>query len=122
MQEPPARPARGPNGYAVPTDKDALLAWADAEKRLEDARCYWLATSNPDGSPNVRPLWGVWVERCFYFDGHPHTRWARNLSRDPRASLHLESATQVVIVDGVGEDIAETSRELGEAIASAWEA
>ena len=122
MPEPPARPARGPGGYAFPTDSDDLLAWNDAETRLAEARCYWLATTNPDGSPHVRPLWGVWVDGCFYFDGHPHTRWARNLSREPRASLHLESATSVVIVDGAAEDINETSPELGAAIASAWQA
>jgi nitroimidazol reductase NimA-like FMN-containing flavoprotein (pyridoxamine 5'-phosphate oxidase superfamily) len=122
MREPQARPARGPSGYPFPTTSENLLAWHDAEQRLVEARFYWLGTANPDGSPHVRPLWGVWIDGCLYFDGHPRTRWGRNLAREPRASLHLESAARVVIVDGVGEDVEQTSQELGDAIASAWQA
>jgi hypothetical protein len=69
----------------------------------------------------VRPVWGVWVARCLYFDGHPHTRWARNLARQPRVSVHLESAARVVIVEGVGEDVERTDEELGRCIAASWE-
>jgi Pyridoxamine 5'-phosphate oxidase len=43
-----------------------------------------LATTDADGTPHVRPVWGVWVARCLYFDGHPHTRWARTRARAAR--------------------------------------
>ena len=122
MSDPQARPVRGPKGYSFPTSSENLLRWRDAERRLVDARLYWLATTNPDGTPHVRPVWGVWIEGCFYFDGHPRTRWARNLARDSRASLHLESAADVVIVEGLGEDVERTNAQLGNEIASAWEA
>lgn len=122
MTEPTAGPERGPTGYAFPTRDDALLDWEDAEKRLEEARFYWLASTNADGSPRVRPLWGVWVDGCLYFDGHPHTGWARNLARDPHVSIHLESAASVVIVEGVGEDVERTNEELGRKIAENWDA
>lgn len=112
----------GPKGYAFPTGDAALLDWKDAEERLTNARFYWLATTNADGSARVRPLWGVWVDGCFYFDGHPHTGWARNLARDPRASIHLESGERAVIVEGLGEDLERTDAELGHKIAESWNA
>jgi hypothetical protein len=118
--DPSARPERGPEGYAFPTEADRLLAWRDAELRLVSARRYWLASTNEDGTSHVRPLWGVWVGGNLYFDGHPRTRWARNLARDPRASVHLESAAHVVIVEGLVEDLERTDAELGERVASAW--
>jgi hypothetical protein len=86
-----------------------------------EARFFWLATRNPDGTPHVRPLWGVWVQGCFYFDGHPRTRWARNLARDRRASMHLESAAHALIVEGIGEDVERTDEELGTLIATGWQ-
>ena len=108
-------------GYAFPATDEHLLPWDEAERRLAAARFYWLATANPDGTPHVRPVWGVWVARQFYFDGHPHTRWARNLAREPQASIHLESAANVVIVEGRGEDLERTDEELGRQIAAAWQ-
>lgn len=121
MTTPAARPERGPQGYAFPTSDEHLLSWEEAEGRLADARFYWMATTNADGTPHVRPIWGVWVDSRFYFDGHPHTRWARNLAREPRASVHLESAANALIVDGLGEDVERTDEELGRRIAAAWE-
>lgn len=121
MPAPAARPERGPKGYAFPTSDEHLLSWGEAVQRVVAARHYWLATTNPDGTPHVRPVWGVWVAGCLYFDGHPHTRWARNLAREPRVSVHLESATSVVIVEGVGEDVERTDEELGRRIADSWE-
>jgi hypothetical protein len=121
MAMPAAMPERGPKGYAFPTSNEPLLSWEEAAHRLVDARSYWLATTSPDGTPHVRPVWGVWVAECFYFDGHPHTRWARNLARDPRSSIHLESAANVLIVEGVGEDVERTDEELGGRIAASWE-
>jgi hypothetical protein len=120
MTEPTARPERGPEGYAFPTGTDRLLRWADAEERLRESRAYWLATTNADGTSRVRPVWGVWIDGCWYFDGHPATQWAQNLARDRRANIHLESASDVVIVEGVVEDIEAADPELGARIVSAW--
>lgn len=117
---PNRRPERGPKGYAFPTDSSALRDWEDAEARLADARFYWLATTLPSGVAHVRPIWGVWIAGAFYFDGHPQSRWARNIARDSRASIHLESAANVLIVEGEARDLERTSPDLGEQIASAW--
>lgn len=120
MAAPAARPERGPKGYRFPASDDPLLSWSETERRLVEARFYWLATTNTDGTPHVRPIWGVWVQRCFYFNGHPHTRWARNLGREPRVSVHLESAANVVIVEGIGDDVERTDEELATSIADSW--
>lgn len=93
------RPAM-PDGYGVPQTTDGLRAWDDVERRLRTATEYWLATTRPDGRPHVVPRWGVWVDGRFWYDGSPQTRHARNLVDNPACTLHLESGTDVVIIDG----------------------
>lgn len=117
--EPTASPLSAPSGYAFPKDAQGLLAWAHAGRLLEQARYYWLATTRPDGRPHVTPLWGVWLDGALYFDGHPHTRWARNLATNPAVCVHLESGDDVVILEGLAEDIT-TDEELGQRIIAAW--
>jgi hypothetical protein len=56
-----------------------------------------------------------------YFDGHPQSRWSRNLSANPRATVHLESANAVVIVEGRVQDVTLPAPE-GERLVEAWQA
>ena len=119
--EPTASPLSAPAGYAFPKDAEGLLAWSHAEQLLERARYYWLATTRPHGRPHVTPLWGVWLDGALYFDGHPHTRWARNLTANHAVCVHLESGDDVVILEGLAEDIT-TDEELGQRIIAAWTA
>jgi general stress protein 26 len=121
LSEPVVSPLSAPAGYAFPQGQEELLAWAHAEHLLEQARSYWLATTNPDGRPHVTPLWGVWVDGALYFDGHPQTRWGRNLAANPNVSVHLESGSDVVILEGVAEDVT-TDEALGTRITDAWTA
>jgi Pyridoxamine 5'-phosphate oxidase len=116
---PVASPLTAPAGYPFPQEAEGLLAWAHAERQLETARNYWLATTRPDGRPHVTPLWGVWLEGAFYCDGHPRTRWARNIAANPAVCLHLENGSDVVILEGVAEDVT-TDVALGERIIAAW--
>lgn len=90
-----------PDGYGVPGTDDGLLSWADVEARLTGAAEFWLATVRPDGRPHVVPRWGVWMDGRFWYDGSPETRHARNLRTNDACALHLESGTDVVIVEGV---------------------
>lgn len=48
---------------------------------------------------------GAWVAGALYFDGIPTARWARNLVANPHAAVHRESGTDVVILDGLVEDL-----------------
>jgi Pyridoxamine 5'-phosphate oxidase len=68
--------------------------------RLAPARNYWLGTTNPDGSPHAAPVWGVAVGDSFYIYSERSTAKARNLAREDRAVVHLESGDEVVIVHG----------------------
>ena len=120
-REPIARPPVAPPTYHFPRDTTGLLPWSFAQERLERTHIYWLATTYPDRRPHVTPLWGVWVDGAFYFDGMPTTRWARNVASNPAAALHLEEGEAVVIVDGLVDDL-ETDATLGEQIVQAWDA
>lgn len=113
-------PLKGPSSYNFPTSQDALLPWSHALERLESARSYWLATTRPNGRPHVTPLWGAWVDGALYLDGLPTTQWARNLAKNPFASVHLESGEDVVILEGIVDDL-KTSAELGARIIQAWD-
>lgn len=118
-EQPVASPLHAPAGYPFPKDAADLLAWSHAEERLEQAHSYWLATTSPDGRPHVTPLWGVWVEGALYGDGHPQTRWARNIAVNPAVCIHLESGDDVVILEGQAEDVT-TDEALGQRIIAAW--
>ena len=56
-----------------------------------------LATLDPDGFPRITPLWFLWEAGAFYLtsvEGRPHLR---NLQRDPRASLCVDTEERVAI-------------------------
>ncbi|MDF1499872.1 MAG: pyridoxamine 5'-phosphate oxidase family protein [Anaerolineales bacterium] len=95
----PGRPAI-PESYGISKQQSGLLDWHSVERRLIDARNYWLATASTAGRPHVAPIWGLWFQGDFYFATDPASRKARNLAENPRANLHLESGDEVVIVEG----------------------
>ena len=102
-----------PDGYGLPDDDQGLLSWADVEARLRRAKHYWMATVRPDGSPHVVPRWGVWLDGRFWYDGAPTTVHARNLRRNAACTLHLESGTEAVILDGTSRPADPPDPELG---------
>src|SRR4051812_14227566 len=77
------------------------LPWTWAVETLTTAQHYWIATTRLNGRPHTRPVWGVVVDEIVLFstgslaDG--------NLRADPHISVHTESATNVVIVEGHAE-------------------
>ena len=78
-------------------------AWLAVRGQLQEARYYWIVTVRPNGRPHVGPVWGVWLEDALYWGMSPETVMARNVARHPRALAHLESAADVVIVEGTVE-------------------
>ncbi len=84
---------------------EEALSWESVADRLRPARNYWLATTGADGAPHTVPVWGAVVGHDLYTYGERNTVRARNLARDPRAAVHLESAEDVVIVHGRLEDL-----------------
>ena len=104
--EPVARRPRFPAGYGIAAAEDGLLRWSWAEERLVTSRSYWIATSGPDGAPHAMPVWGLWLDGAFVFSTSPDSRKGRNLTRNPRVVVHLESADEVVVFEGEVEYIA----------------
>ena len=94
------RPTFG-GGYGVPEDDDGMLPWSWAAERLAQAHNYWVATSGPHASP----VWALWRDGAIVFSAGLTSRKARELARDPRIVLHLESGDEVVIVEGRAESI-----------------
>jgi nitroimidazol reductase NimA-like FMN-containing flavoprotein (pyridoxamine 5'-phosphate oxidase superfamily) len=76
------------------------LTWTEIAERLSGAYNYWLHTTGETGTPNATPVWGVVVQGVLYHYTESGTRKARNLVRNPRVAVHLESASDVVIVHG----------------------
>ena len=86
-----------PPEYGRPT---RLLDWDAVDRRLAEARHYWLATVRPDGRPHVVPLDGLWLDTRWYFGGSPRTVKHRNLLANRRVTMHLDGGASAVIVDG----------------------
>jgi hypothetical protein len=107
-----------PDGYGVPESAEGQLNWEQMEERLHAATEFWLATTRPDGRPHVVPRWGAWLDGRFYYDGSPQTRHARNIVRNPAAVLHLESGTDVLIIEGESRPSEPVPLELGTRIAA----
>jgi len=87
---------------------------------LTAARNYWVATSGPDGRPQVSPVWGLWLDDTFYFATHPRAWKARNLALRPEIAVHLESGQEVAILQGIAVEVTDAS--LLARLADAWQA
>ena len=77
------------------------LPWSWARERLVMARNYWIATTHPDGRPHSRPVWGIWLDDAFYFS--TGSQAARNLVTNSAITVHLESGSEVVIIEATAE-------------------
>lgn len=113
---------RLPKSYGIPATDEGLLPWSWVEERLANARNYWVSTTHPDGRPHARPIWGVWLDGAFSFDGSPETRRNRNIAANPAVSVHLESGDQVVILEGTVHEAGRPSRDLAERLVAAYTA
>ena len=80
-----------------------------AERRLREEEIAWMTTVRPDGQPQSVPVWFLWEEETFLVYSQPRRRQGkklRNIERNPRAGLNLNSNAQggdVVRVEGMAE-------------------
>src|SRR5262245_12811101 len=75
------------------------LDWAWVDEQLFRAGTYW-TTARSAGHPHPRPVWGVWTdERLLLSIGSPVL--LHQVTADPVVTVHLESGTDVVVVEGV---------------------
>jgi len=85
-------------GYGVPDGMDGTLEWSTVSELITAGKNYWVCTASADGAPHAVPVWGAYLDSTLYFGVGP--RSSRNLESNPRVSIHLESATDVVILEG----------------------
>lgn len=91
---------------------DELLTWSWAVERLTEERNYWLVSIRRDGFPQARPLWGVWLDDSLYLSvGHAGMQRAR----ESDVTVHIDSAVDVVILEGAIERIARKTTAVGRA-------
>jgi len=123
--EPRAERPDVPAAYGV-LDADAgdgLAAWPEVGQRLAKSMTYWVCTTQPDGRPHSVPVWGVWQNDTFYFGTHRQSRKARNIAASPYLSIHLDSSEEVVIVEGLAEEVgdAHTRANVDQAFSSKYD-
>lgn len=83
------------------------LEWSWVERKLITSSSYWLVTTKPNaGGPHTRPVWGVYYDGTIWFSTGRSSIKGQNLAVDPRCVIHVESADDVVIIDGVAELVA----------------
>jgi hypothetical protein len=106
-----------PKGYV---DKPvSFLTWEWVAAQLTESKNYWLCSVRPaapvapTGRPHVIPRWGVFVDGKFYYDGSPETRHSRNIESNPQVSMHLESGTEAIILEGTSKPAEKPSPEFG---------
>ena len=64
----------------------------------------------------------MWVGETLYFGTEPHSRKARNLAHNPNVAVHLESEDEVIIVEGVAEELAAPDPSFSQKITEAYAA
>jgi pyridoxine/pyridoxamine 5'-phosphate oxidase len=85
----------------------------------------WLATVDPQGRPDVRPLGVLCIDGAFYFNSGAGTRKSRNLAGDPRCTLTVATHPFDLVVEGeasVVTDDATLRRVAQEFTDHGWEA
>jgi len=103
--------------YGTASDKEQL-AWSWVEEQLESAGTYWLVAQST-GHPHPRPVWGIWHGHRLHLSvGSPTLR--RCVDQDPRVTVHLDSGTDVVLVEGTAGRA--TEREIAGAAIEAYNA
>jgi PPOX class probable F420-dependent enzyme len=88
----------------------------DRVRELLDGRSFAvLATLNPDGAPQTSVIWAARDDDVLIFTTHDQRRKARNLRRDPRASVTVFDANdpyRTVDIGGTVELIDDPDRNL----------
>ena len=90
--------------YGTVSDQP-LLEWERVDAQLTEAGTYWVTARAP-GHPHPRPVWGIWSERTLTLSIGSLVL-ARAVGQDPRITVHLESGTDVVIVEGTARLLSE---------------
>ena len=75
-----------------------------AESRLKEEEIAWMTTVRSDGQPQTVPVWFLWDDDGFLIYSQPNRQKLKNISRNPRVGLNLNSNEQgndVVRLEGM---------------------
>ncbi|TLF82479.1 TIGR03667 family PPOX class F420-dependent oxidoreductase [Nocardia cyriacigeorgica] len=64
---------------------------AKVAQRLDSEQVVWLTTVGPSGTPQPNPVWFLWRDGEFLLFSQPDRPKLRNIARNPRVSLNLNS-------------------------------
>jgi PPOX class probable F420-dependent enzyme len=82
--------------------RDAIKLTPEEQAELLDAeRVVQVATNGPRGWPHVMPLWYVVRDGEIWVWTYAKSQKVKNLERDPRATLLIETGTEYVELRGV---------------------
>jgi PPOX class probable F420-dependent enzyme len=73
-------------------------AHARADRRLRSEPVAWLTTVRADGQAQSTPVWFLWDGDTFLLYSQPDAQKVRNVTANPKVSLHLSD-------DGAGDDV-----------------
>ncbi len=79
---------------------------ARAGRRLQEEEIAWLTTVRADGQPQPVPVWFLWDGETFLIYSQPNRPKLRNIAKNPRVALNLNSSAHggdVVRVEGTAE-------------------
>ena len=107
QSEPQAGRPDMPADYGIqdPNSGSGMLAWERTLPKIAAARNYWIGSTRPDGRPHDMPVWGLWLRDRFLFSTGRSSRKAINIGRQPYIVVHLESGDDVVILEGLAQEI-----------------
>lgn len=88
-----------PAVYGMGKRKKGTMKWADACKKLEKSRNYWITTAREDGRAHAMPVWGFWMDDAVFFGTGRESIKGKNLVRTQHAIVHLESAEDLVVLE-----------------------
>jgi hypothetical protein len=89
-----------PQGRSYATPEHPGAPWSDAVAELERSFTFWLATTHPGGRPHVVPVLAVWHDGALHVAAGPGTQKARNLARDPSASVTTHGERFDLVLEG----------------------
>ncbi len=73
-------------------------AHARADRRLRSEQVAWLTTVRADGQAQSTPVWFLWDGDTFLLYSQPDAQKVRNVTANPKVSLHLSD-------DGASDDV-----------------
>jgi hypothetical protein len=84
--------------YGEPADQPRL-EWSWVDRQLTESGTYWLNVATPSTHPHPRPVWGVWHDDRLHLSLGSRVL-GRAAQPDTLVSVHLDSGTDVVILEG----------------------